>query len=235
MKMRTLLSLSFVAVAVAANAQMNHIDNIGGLRQTVNLTDNSVIQNFGDFPTFSTVVLEDVLLGAGQTQLTNIEVAFGVDPNGLDLSQKTWNLHVFSGPGALTGNASGTITGDVANVTGLVASSITSLGTISNARSWRYGFNINVNLNPGLYWIGMTVNEDFSNGQAFILDNTTPLLLGNGTANNSLAYNPGAGFGQVVTQNAFTAAYSLTAVPEPGTMIALGAGLAALAARRRRK
>jgi hypothetical protein len=93
---------------------------------------------------------------------------------------------------------------------------------------------LNWNLGAGTYWVRFstgigTANSDFPYA-TLIADTPT-------NGNGMFRLNNGQ-FGPdnfVTTQPEFAFQVNGNAVPEPGTMIALGAGIAAIAARRRRK
>ncbi len=227
MKMRTLLSLSFAALAVAANAQ-NWIDQIGAPAAMGPAADFGVIQKFGDFPTFSGMAIDDVNTSAGSI-LTEISVAYEVTDPSMVPANFTWSIAGFTSAGA----AVASLTGDAGNLTGQTgtATQIFGVGGTTNRTfiTTISGLNLNV---AGATYVGMAVERDFgAGGQVFILNG----VAGTPGGGNGVGVSPGGGFGQTRWDTTNNFAYSATVVPEPATMIALGAGLAALAARRRRK
>jgi hypothetical protein len=60
------------------------------------------------------------------------------------------------------------------------------------------------------------------NGQIFMVDNRSPLFRGGGGVGNSIASNPGNGYGLGLNILAdYDAAYAVNAVPEPATTLGL--------------
>ena len=87
---------------------------------------------------------------------------------------------------------------------------------------------------PGTYWLAVMgdMPGTAAPNQHGIFQNTS-----NPGNQNATWVNPGGGIipGGAPTDSGADASYRLHAVPEPGSMIALGIGLAALLARRRRR
>lgn len=239
MKMRTLLSLSFVAAGVLANAQMlNQIDNGPGSLSDCDQYGASQIS--GDAPTNSSMALAD-FDSTGMT-LTGIDAVFDFSSAAAATHVTGWRVSVFGSKAA--GFASGNnlqngalFTGDFSATTSAYAgtSAVGAAPTLVSIAlpNWAVA--------AGVKWIGVSaiLNGGSNFEQAFVLKNSNPLSTGGGAANNDVDVQPGDAFGFggpiEIDTAAANAAYRLTAVPEPATMIALGAGLAALARRRRNK
>ncbi len=228
---RTLLTLSFVVAAAAASANLDQINNTSGLIQT---PEFGVAQVFGDFADFTGTVVDD-FVSAGT--VTDVAMAFELSDasifSTLNNRVRGWRVSYWSSA-AGAGNSGNDLTGGTI-ATELVSGSRVSYSTIVSGSQFRVDLSgLNHNTGAGRVWIGMAAVMDFTgNGQVFILSNTNPA---NGGGNNSVGANPTNGFG---LGNSFpvntNAAYAVKSVPEPATMLALGAGLAAVAARRRRK
>lgn len=242
MKMRTLLSLSFVAAGVLANAQMlNQIDNGPG---SLGDADNyGASQISGDAPTNSSMVLAD--FNSGGAALKSIDAVFSFSSAAAATHVTGWRVSVFNT--AAQGFASGNNLQTGAVFTGdFSGAAVTTSAYAGTATAAAAPTLVSIDLGgiamaSGVKWIGVSAillgGANFE--QAFVLRNTNPLSAGGGALNNDKDVQPGDAFGfggpTDIDTAASNAAYRLTAVPEPATMIALGAGLAAIARRRRSK
>ncbi len=138
------------------------------------------------------------------------------------------DVYVYNNNGGVPGSLNTSLTGlsFTRTATGL---------TYFGRADYNYSINVpNLNLGPGTYWIGArNANASGSGTNYWMTSNGGPDGAGTSTGYFSLdsgtTWQPeGAGW-----QHAFT--IEGNPVPEPATMLAIGAGLAALAARRRRK
>lgn len=242
MKMRTLLTLSFVAAGVMANAglDMDHVNPIG-----TNLVSNAVFGVMQIFPDaassdFSGTVIDDFI--SSGTAVSQVDVAFETNNANLNFALvQGWQVSIWSSVAAAA-NSGVTLNGGtvaqmlvpdaqvaISNLAGTGAQAAAKLASIT-------GLNLGGLTVGGHYWIGVAPVLDFTatSTQTFILNNLTPALLGAGTPNDEVGIQPNNGFGLGTTiPMQFNAAYAVTTVPEPATLIALGAGLAAFARRRR--
>jgi hypothetical protein len=238
--MRNKLVLSLAALAIGAVSQadvvLNHIP--------LNMADVSTLNSSQDFEAsfdaFDSGVIEDFSVTALQTNITEVQVMMGGYngfTSGAQWSSVTgFRVNFYTSPAAgganLTGNA-----GNQLVLSG--GATIVDPGwSLFNGTVRRVVLPINVNLpGPGTYWVGVTAVMDAGSAvaQIGVADN----LVTTG-GDNSNQINPGGGFGLPpgnFNSLGLDSAYRVeaTAVPEPGSMIALGLGAAALAARRRRK
>ncbi|MDQ2986651.1 MAG: PEP-CTERM sorting domain-containing protein [Armatimonadota bacterium] len=232
---RLLLTAIAATLGVAANAQflMDQIgpDNTGQTGQTVHAS-----QDFnGAFPTFDVNAIDDFTIGAA-ANITAVEAVMGMY-NSVNINFANvlgYRIEVYSSVAAGASN----LVGDVASVAVAPANAVVDTswlgGTNIVSKVSMSGLNINIG-SAGTYWVGVMAVQDFAlHGQVGVSGSTV------GTGNDMWQVNPGGGFGlgtsfqPVIPTNA---AYRVTGtlVPEPGTFIAIGVGLAALALRRRSK
>jgi hypothetical protein len=240
--MRTLLTLSFVAAGVMANAglDMDHVNPIG-----TNLVSNTffgIMQIFPDQPDFNGTVIDDFI--SSGTAVSQVDVAFETNNANLNFALvQGWQVSIWASPAAAGASGVGLNGGTVAQMlvpdAQVAVSSLAGTGAQASAKLASItGLNLGGLTVGGHYWIGVAPVLDFTqtSTQTFILNNLTPALLGAGTANDEVGIQPLNGFGLGTTiPMQFNAAYAVTTVPEPATLIALGAGLAAFARRRRNR
>jgi hypothetical protein len=230
---KLLLTAIAATIAVGANAQylMDQIGPDGSGQSTANINASQDFE--ASFDIYDCMVTDDFTVGSA-ANVTGVEAVMGIYNATPNWSAVTgFHVEIYS-----TGTAAAT------NLTGDVFSQLVPAGSATIDQSWVGGtfgiskitiIGLNVNLAAGTYWIGVSGAMDFTpNGQIGVATST----FGGGGA-NSLQSNPGGGFGipgnqqTIPNDSAFRVSGQL--VPEPGTFVAIGLGLAALVLRRRSK
>lgn len=176
---------------------------------------NIVSQKFSDLPDFDTYTSDDVK-GLGNIIITKA-IAWGTEAG---LASQNVSVHVGIGTSA--------------NVSSIYAS---ATGVQSGQDLTFSGLNLNA---TGNFHFFAWVNRPFGTGGQWFWNATQTV-----TGDQAMLHNPGGGFGlggnpfpisDILGEKLDTSfSFEYDVVPEPATMIALGAGVAAVAARRRRK
>lgn len=188
---------------------------------------------------FTIAVIDDFTVNSSQLEVVNVTAYMGgwngfTDAHWSDPTRvRGFRVSIFNSIANAGDNiAVGTV--DIAT-----ADATLSAGFHPNNFSRFVSLNVNIALpSAGTYWVGVQGLLDFGGGggQMGVYQSQWSGNTPGGT--NAWQANPGEGFGFGKTQMidpASDAAYAVEAVPEPATMLALGAGAAALIARRRRK
>lgn len=205
--------------------------------------DHDVSQASQDFEAslnqFDVATIDDFTVTASQTLVQSVEVILsGWIPTGFTNANysngviSSYRVEFYTSLAAATAN----LTGDAGSTSVAFGSStVTVLGwTGQFAGAAHVVLPVNVTLpGAGTYWMGIMPVMDFAAGGQIGVDTILPAL------DNQNAYqaNPAGGFaipGNLKALN-LDASYKIDAVPEPASMIALGLGVTALLARRRKK
>ncbi|UCD75481.1 MAG: hypothetical protein JSV91_00905 [Phycisphaerales bacterium] len=196
-------------------------------QSNVDAAVNAIVdQEFGDFPDYSSYMVDDVTVGGPGWNITKITVYFTDNPAWV--GNHMGRLNIFDNPGGFPAEPGNS--GEMVDVT--IGYGAYGLEVVAN---------VDIDLAPGNYYIGLTPILDFGTyGQAF--HQAAPIQ---GT--NTLWQNPGGAFGYgtdwtyayvldstFVWQDNYDMAILIegTAVPAPGALALLG--LAGLVGRRRR-
>ncbi|MCW5938398.1 MAG: PEP-CTERM sorting domain-containing protein [Fimbriimonadaceae bacterium] len=221
---------------------MDHGHSVGNTWLSQNLSSMSTfgsMQIIPGFSQFNSTVVDDFVSNG---VVTDVGVMFeATSPNFKTTNIRGWRVSVWRSP-TDAGNSSANLDQFAVATTFVPNSQVTyaqQFGTGATSQAYSAEMGVNFNTGVGQFWIGMAPEHDFQvNGQTFILQHnmllSLPNVLGAGTAFDSWAVNPGNGFGMgPLFQLRENAAYGVNSVPEPGLMMALGLGIAALARRRR--
>ena len=238
---KTILILAGAALAVASQAQVV-MDQIGP--NPLDTAAPNLIRASQDFEAvnnaFDVGMVDDFTVGGAGTNLVLAEFVGGlfggVNPPRAWTNVTSYRVEIYNGFAA----AGVSLTGNVASQSVASGLAVVNQALYPGDLNQRALIQIPVSiaLAPGTYWVGIIPVMDFANnqGQTGVSDSSYAAGFPNNL--NNVQANPGLGFGfgPTAARN-FNSAYRLTGVPvpEPTTILAIGAGIAALGARRRRK
>lgn len=192
-------------------------------------------QIFTDFPTFNCTVLEEFSVAASELVINRVSILF-LAQGGYDQFK---NVERFSLNFYTAANRAATnLTGDVASqwLTTTTGASVTQV--IDPTGSGEFGLvrlDVNITLPAaGTYWVGVSPQSAVAITGQFLVANANPS--GTPTPGNSHAdlANPGEGFGiGALSALGGDYAYTITAIPEPGSLSLLLLSSAAFLRRRK--
>lgn len=238
-----LLALASIFVIAAAASATDYMDQIGTnpTDWSGNVTGSQLFEAAN--AQYSIVTMDDFTISGGSVNLATVQAAMGM----WNHAGQSWaaagdfDVNVYSSPAAAAANLAGDIFHTVVAHASATIDSTYFAGQSQAFLPVLVTLPVSITLDPGTYYIGVMVNNDFTaNGQAGVLTTTT--FAGNPGGLNAAQANPGGGFALGGGANwapispASDAMYRLSGapVPEPASMAVLGIGALALLRRRRR-
>jgi hypothetical protein len=184
-----------------------------------------ISQNLTDDASLSTYLFDDFTVPVNFIWTITMVKAYG-DEGGVASTTTGTHVRIQSTPGFGAGTTYGTM--DNAGAGGLSGGNLTRTGSIV--------------LGAGHYYISVWIDRSFTNGGQWNWKQSTPVA-----KDSAYAHNPGGALigtpnvvhihdvtGSPPVDLAFELSGTEEVVPEPATFLAIGVGLAALAARRRK-